>query len=339
MALDLTVPEKRIDLVQEIIGISNTVRSVPHIHACRLHNWIAGRPATIVPSFGALRTIATTKTSDFCFWSKPRYQDVSYRYSLLLTAEAPTTADVSINGSSVGTGFEVTNRRNALPLYFDQEQSSQGTTEAELKISVTAGASSVTVESLGIEALPRTRLTQDSNDLGADRLKLLHRLPIGERNFASNFLDYQDSLRDAARRLGSFHYSFGSDAPFGTTSTSYTGIFNDDVSILGRYIYNGDTTRELEWRVKCYASDNTTSANIRVSNNAGTDVIAMPTGTTSATWLPTTAGAASTFDVDAEDNTEADGLPSSATDDHTFDVQRTAGPGTVYIESISAWEA
>lgn len=333
-----TVPEYRIDLVQSIIGIANTVRSVPHIHACRQHNWIAGRPAMIVPAMSPFTTITTTNTSDFCFWSQPRYQDVGYRYSVLLSAETPTTANVSINGSSVGTGFEVTNRRNMLPLVFDQEQSSQGTTEAELKISVTAGASSVEVEALSIEALPRTALTQDANDLGSDLLLLWHRLPISERNFANNFLDKQDALRDTARRLGSFQWSRGSFAPRSTTSGTLAGVFDDTISILGRSIYNGDTTRTLNWRVKAYCSDGTTSGEVKVTNTAGNTTISIPTGTTTATWLPTTAGAADTFAVDAEDNSTSNGLPGGAYDEHTFEFRRTAGSGTVYLESISVWE-
>ncbi len=332
------VPESRIDLQQDEVRVSKSVRSLDWVAATRLHNWISGRSVIQVPSHAPMVSIASSASSEFPYRVLPRYQDTRYRYSIILTAETETTAEVLIDGASQGT-FPVENRRNAAPLVFDIELGVQSTTEAETVIKVTAGDSSVTVEAVLVEALPRVLLAEDANDLGANRMKFWIREAISERNFANSLLDLQNNLRQSARRCGCFAHSWGTDSPKVTTNGSYENKFEDTISILGRFLFSGETQRTLSWRVKAYNSDGSTAGNVRVSNDAGTSVIAVPAGTTTATWFPTTGNAADTFLVDAEDNETANGLRGGTTDDHTFEAQRTAGAGNVLIETISVWEA
>src|SRR5690606_22173435 len=115
-----------------------------------------------------------------------------------------------------------------------------------------------------------------------------------------------------------------------------------DFPLQGRHLYSGDTTRTVAWRVIAYCSDSTTSANVRTSDGGGVlSTIAIPTGSqllSRPMAYPTTGGAPATFAVDAVDPTESDGLRGSAWDDHTIEVQRTAGSGTVYIVGVSVGE-
>jgi len=330
-----TVPESRVILTGDEVRVSRSVRAGEWVHAVRLHNWNAGRPVMQVPANSPKVTIAGSGNSTFPYRYAPRHQDTRYRYTILMSAETTTTATVNIESNDVGT-VDVFSRKNMVPQIFDVERSAQDTTEAETLVNITAGASSVDVESIMVEALPRFLLAEDANDLGADRMKFWIRQAISERNFANALLDLQNNLRTSARRCGCFAHSWGTGAPSTTTNASYENKFLDDVSIMGRHLFTGDTTRTLSWKVKAYNSDGTTAGNVRVTNDAGNTVIAVPAGTTTATWLPATAD---TFETDTEDPTQSDGLRGGTTDDHTFEAQRTAGSGTVNIESLSVWEA
>jgi len=326
-----TVPETRVDLSQDEALISLGVRAVTWQHAVRLHNWIAGRPAVLVPCTVPRASVGAGLSADFPFWVKPRYQDVRLLYSLLLTTESECQATIKINGVGVGTGFRIREQRNAAWFSFVRELALQSTTEQELVFTVEATGGTVFVDGLMIEALPRTSLAIDANDLGSDRVLLGIRQPISERTMSANLLDLQSALRDSARRTG-FHISWGSLTPYSTVSASYVGMLEGSIMNLGRFLYASDTTRSMIWAAKCYASDASTSAEIRMVNDAGITYITMPAGTTTATWFT------KAMTVDAEDNTFSTGLRGGVHDDHMSGVIRTAGSGTVYVETISTLE-
>ena len=290
----------------------------------------------VVPCDAPMVTVEAGRVVEFPYRYKPRYQDVSYRYSLLLTAEAESTADIRINDVTVGLGLRVDNRRNAQPLFFDVDLGSQSTTEGELKFLVKGIGGAVTVEALMVEALPRSELDEDSSDLGADRFDFWARQPIAEDNFAINLLDKQNNLRDSARRSGAFAHSWGTGAPRSVSGGAWDNLFDSTTSIRGRLLFNGQTKRAHSWKVKVYCSDGTTAGEVRVTNDAMVTTIAVPTGTTSATWLP---ASASQIGVATEDNTTGNGERGGSPDDHTFEARVTAGAGSLKIETVSVWEA
>lgn len=333
-----SVPENRINLLQGEVEPSRSVRAVSWVHPARLHNFVSGRGEQIVPCHAPMVTVPKSTASTFRYWYKPRYQTTRLRYSLLLTAIAPGSVAIEVpSGTSVGT-HRVEERRNAVPLVFDVDVNSQSTTEAELNFKLSANAATaIDVESVSIASLPRTRLAQDANDLGSDRLRYWPRRPITEASLSDNLIDYQNELRDSARRTG-FQCAFGDASYLTFNSGSYVDIFDDSFSVLGRFLYSSDTTRTYSWRVLVYCTDGTTAGTVRLTNDAGTATITVPAGTTTATWLDVTSGAASTFSVDAEDNTTSNGLRGAATDDHTIAVIRTAGTGDIRVESISIYE-
>lgn len=339
-----TTPERRLNLIQGGVAGSRAVRAVHWIDAARLNNWVAGRGSMDVPAHAPGVSVPSAGSSTFSYWTKPRYQTTRYAYGLVLSCSAPTTAEVTID--AITETVRVQERRNAMPLVFYRDRSAQSDAEAQLQVDIAAAGAGddVAVECISVEALPRFNLQTGaaSDDLGADRLDFFHRQAIDTTNIADQSLARLNDLRDSARRVGGFQFSFGDDSPWSMASGSWTDVFDGDFELLGRYLYSGETTREHSWRIKAYCSDASTKADVRiwsVSDAAGVSTIPIPTSTTTATWLPSTSGAAATFDVDAENNAAADGRRTSGGDRFRVQVQRTTGTGTVYLESVSIFEA
>lgn len=335
------VPESRIVCLDGAIRITKSVRSGHWIHPAWLHNWIAGRGRPAVPACGPMVAIQASSWSHFVFRVHQAYQHTRYRFSVMVSAETEGAIYMEIPvGTPVVNGERTHNRRNAVPFTFDVDVSARVESEVDLSLRIAALLQPIIVESISVEAFPRAFLDLDSNDLGCDRLSFWPRAPISEQSFANNLLDLQSVLKRSARR-GMWHQVWGSDAPASTSSTSLVDILDGTFGLIGRFLYSGETTREMSWRVRGYCSDGTTAGEV-VITNTGTgagSTITIPAGSTSADWFPATSGAPDTFTCDCEDNTASDGLQGGAVDEHTIQFRRTAGSGTLEIESISVWEA
>jgi hypothetical protein len=303
-----SVPERRVVCSQDpygnvrsTIAIANSVRGVSWVDAAALQCWVAGRGSMDVPAHCPFETtLADTDSSEFRFWTKPRYQTTRYALTLVLSSSARTRAYVQFPIGGATQPVRVDRRRDATPMVFFADRSSQSLAEAEIGCLVSAVESgSCWVDQIQIEALPRGILSVSGSDLGANRLAFRPRQAIVEGTLVDQVFDRQNDLRDAARRVGLFQQSRGTNNP---------------------------------WQ---------TSGDIRVSNSGGTGVstITIPAGTTSWTWLPSTAGAAATFAAECEDNTSSTGLQSGAYDEHTFEFRRTAGAGEVWIATVSVFDA
>jgi hypothetical protein len=345
-----SVPERRIVCSQDpygnvrsTIAIANSVRGVSWVDAAALQCWVAGRGSMDVPAHCPFETtLADTDSSEFRFWTKPRYQTTRYALTLVLSSSARTRAYVQFPIGGATQPVRVDRRRDATPMVFFADRSSQSLAEAEIGCLVSAVESgSCWVDQIQIEALPRGILSVSGSDLGANRLAFRPRQAIVEGTLVDQVFDRQNDLRDAARRVGLFQQSRGTNNPWQTSSGSYGNLFVDTVSWVPRVIYSGQTTYTCSWRVLAMCTDGSTAGDIRVSNSGGTGVstITIPAGTTSWTWLPSTAGAAATFAAECEDNTSSTGLQSGAYDEHTFEFRRTAGAGEVWIATVSVFDA
>lgn len=343
-----SVPEQRLRCVQSRVGISNSVSSGHWMDPARLQCWLAGRGAAVVPVFVPPQLDNQGSSNAFYFRFKPRYQTTRYALTIALSS-FPIGTRLGVVTFPVGGDSHVvpvTRRRGSLgrgptsvTMFYDV--ASQSTTEREISFSVaeTADVSPLQIESAMIEEVPRTILTVDANDLGADRLAFWLRQAIAEPNISDQIFDYQNNLRDASRRLGLFQHSWSDEENINTTSGSFVDMFGAPIGILHRCLYSGETTRLASWRIRAKVSNGTTAGEVRVTNSAGSTTISIPTSATSWTWLPSTAGAPSTFAIDAEDNTTANGLRGGTDDDHTFEYRRTAGAGSVQVSSISVFDA
>lgn len=370
-----TVPEFRpTDLVESAVQITRGVRAVSWVEAAWLQCWLAGRGSMDVPAHAPNVSITTSTTSAFRYWTKPRFQTCRYALGLVLVGESGGECTVRVpSGSSGGTSIQLTPHQEPSPATILFDRSAQSAAEAELSFDIVTTSTAVKVESISIEAVPRTTLATESaehfrythagdrrvthagdrrvthasglgSDLGVDRLKFWPRQPIFETTFAQHLLQRQNDLRDACRRVGMFQFSRGTANPWliTTASPSWSSLFVDGIAMLGRFLYSTDTVRTMSWRVLAKCSDGSTAGAIRVNNTSGgtaVSTITIPAGTTDWTWLPSTAGAAATFTCDAENNTISDGRRSSRDDEHTFEANRTAGTGSVQIATISVFEA
>lgn len=337
-----TVPEQRVELVDSGILNGTRVRSQHWVHAPRASNWLAGRPRQLVPSHTPLVTISSGSSSEFWYRVRPNYQATRLRYSILLTAETPCGANISIPTSTARPpGVIVRNRRLAVPLVYDVDRTLQADAEEDLSIKIEAVGSSVVVEDIAIQALGRAFLdTDDPFDMGAQRTRFWIRQPIGERNFYTHLYGLQSTLKRTARR-DPYNISWGTNNPWSTAVAGPTAVFDGTIGMLGRLLYSAETTREISWRVRAYCSDGTTAGTVDLTNTgAGTGTtITIPAGSTAVNWFPSTAGDPATFTIDAEDPSTVYGWRGGARDEQTITVTRTAGTGTIYLETLSFWES
>jgi hypothetical protein len=335
-----TVPELRNTAIYSGVQIARSVRGVTWIDVARLQCWLAGRGSMDVPVYAPNVTIAGGSTSAFRFWTKPRYATTRYAYGLILRGATPGTASVAIPTGGTAQSVEIGTRASPRPVTLYADRSAQSNAEAELSIDITAPAGlDVIVESLSIEAVPRAFLQTVGSDLGADRLRLLARQVIADATLSTETLDRMNELRQEARRTGLIQLSRGTDSPWSTTSGTPADVLPAGLAALGRYLYNAEVEREVYWRILAKCSDGTTAGQLdadNVSHGAAASSIAIPTGTTSWTWLP--AAGAEALLIDCEDNTSADGYQGAAADEHNFPLSRTAGAGTVQVATISIFE-
>ena len=333
-----TVPESRITAVQSGVEIGRSVRAITWIDAARLQCWLAGRGSMDVPCHSPAVTISASGSSTFRYWTKPRYQTTRYAYSFVLRGASRGTATVTIASGGTAHSCPIGTRDDPRPHTIFVDRASQSTTEAELSFDITAPSGiDVTVESVSIEAVPRLVLSVSGSDLGADRLRHLARQPILDAYLATEVLDRMNDLRDACRRVGMFQFSRGTGDPWTSTGAA-AAMFSDGIALTGRYLYSADTLRTVRCVVLAMCSDGTTAGAVNVSTvNGDSLAIAIPTGTTSWTWLPATTSNGA-IDCRAEDNTATDGFRTAA-DEFDFTIERTAGAGTVSVATVSIFDA
>jgi hypothetical protein len=344
-----SVPERRIVCSKDpygntrsTIAIANSVRAVSWVDAAALQCWLAGRGSMDVPAHCPFETtLSDLDSTEFRYWTKPRYQTTRYALTIVLSGAAGGVAYAQFPIGGATQTIRAPRRREAVPVTLFADRSSQSSSEAEIGCYVAAAESDgVSVDLIQIEALPRGLLSVSGSDLGAKRLAFNPRQPIIEATVVDQVLDRQNDLRDAARRVGLFQQSRGTNNPWTTTSGSYSGLFVGTIAFVPRQLYDGQTFYRCSWRVLAKCSDGSTAGDIRVTTTSGeSSTITIPTSTTSWTWLPTTAGAAATFEPECEDNTTSDGLQGAAYDECTFEFRRTAGAGSVQIATVSVFDA
>lgn len=345
--MSVTVPELRNVIAQQnaagydLTAITRSVRSSSWLDAARLQCWLAGRGSMDVPVHNPMVTIIKDTSSTFKYHVKPRYQTCRYAFNFVIVSDGASACTVTIPSGGTAHSVRTTSAANATPVTIFVDRAAQGTTETELSFDIAAPSSvSVTLHAVSIEALPRAQIAVDANDLGAERFDFWVRQPIASSNIADQILARQNDLRNACRRVGMFQFSRGTGSPWAITSTSFVDLFDGGIGALGRYLYSGDTERTLRLRILAKCSASTTSGTFQVNNDSQGSAaasIAIPTSTTSWTWLP--AAGATTLKVDAEDNTTDDGLRGSSADEQVFQVKRTAGTGSVQIATVSLFDA
>jgi hypothetical protein len=361
-----TVPEVRPILTplvgstrdQTAIRIGESVRSGTWVGAAALQCWLAGRGDMLVPAHCVGVIVPQREVLTLRYWVKPRFQACRLAITLVVRQinEGHSSSERVYFRYPSGTGdeqyFAPGTRANPRPATFFVDRVAQSSDEFELAFDVGDDVDgSYIIESVAVEALPRTVLIED-NDLGAERLRFFPRQPIMEPTLSAQIVDRSFSLRSACRRSGLLQLSrppetisgeFLAGAWFVDSSTPYD-ILASGVAVTPR-LSAGTTgsadNEQTRWRVLARCSDGSTAGQVQMintSNGTGASTpIAIPTGTTSWTWLPESDG--EVFNCDVENNQTTYGYTSDTPDRHRFRLSRTAGSGVIELWSISLYES
>lgn len=340
-----SVPEIRNDIVlsdtgQNTTAATRTVRAVSWVDAARLQCWIAGRGEQVVPAHCVGNILNVGQVSEFRYRVRPRFQTTRYAYSFVLTGASASDAEVVIPAG--GTAYRVPIRTiaDARPTTIYVDRTAQDDAEAELSFSIEPDKIDLRVDCVSIESVPRATVDVSNADLGADRLSVWVRQPIAEPSIHGQMLARQADLRDSARR-GLLQISRGTVGPWSTTSGTASSIISQSLPVIPRHLYGlGGTARSMAIRVLAQCSDSQTAGEVQVETPfTSTATIAIPTGTTSWTWLPATTGAPLSFAFKTEDPATAGGLLGGWSD-YMLDVRirRTTQSGTVRVATVSVFE-
>lgn len=322
---------------QDEIEIARSVRGGTWQDAAQLANWIAGRGTSIVPAYAPMVAVDEGETHTFRWRVKPRYQTTRYALSIRVSSTTPVIQTLHYGSTSATIqALPRSSTTAARVFYFDR--TAQSTDVEELSISVVGADSqpggTTLVESISIEALPRTVLVCDDDDLGFQTELFRPRVSIEQPNVHDALIDRIDNLRSATRRPSYWQFA-RSDLDCWTVTGTPVSLFTDSFAVLAPCFNRDDDRGPVSWAALVKCSTGATEGDIDISStlggaNVGTVVI--PANTLDWTWIE-----GDQFDADAEDNTTPDGRRYGRDDDVSLVATRTAGAGTISIATISIW--
>lgn len=337
------VPPHRILAAQSEVCIGNSVRASHWVDAAAVQAWAAGRGSMDVPAYVPGVDVDEGDTHTFRWMLAPRYQTIAYAITLIATRATPVQLTVRIGESGAALPYTAAPRGVQAPITWIVNRAAQSTTPAELKITIAQtegdGGGAATIESLSVEALPRTALLTDANELGVDSDRMRPPAPISATILHDQIADHAAGLYAAARRTGMVQFARSDVSPWLFNSGVDADLFQSDSPLLGRLLISGTTTTPAQLWALCMCSDSTTAGLITVDNaSEGPSVttVTIPTGTTGWTWIPADDNS---LRPDAEDNLTANGLRLGRWDNHKLKCKRTAGAGNVLVATISIYEA
>lgn len=335
-----TVPERRVDLVEDAIKIAAPVRGDDWIEASQLLNWCAGRGTMVVPIHSPLAQI--TDATTFLYRVRPPIRTTYLAVSVVLTSPSVSKCEITAQMTSpsgvISTTVEVDVSPSQDPRTstFIIKSPSLYDDARTIGLVFAAPLGTVTFHSLGIEALPRGVLVND-DDIGVVRGRYMARQPIAQPSvgeLAGSM--YFNRLWLDARRAGFFHYSWGTHRAFWVTSTSWQPLFRGPIPILQRK-FAGSTESAARLVVHARSQPSTIDGEVRVTNKAGEWIVPI-SGDTGGAFTTREPDTGPTIVVDAEDNETAKGWQGGTPDWHTFEA-RLLEPGEpgerVDIASIS----
>lgn len=328
---------------EALVRAGSTVSARTFVAMGAAMNGLLGSGAMLVP-FHCPGTTTITAATTFYFRCEPRTQALARMW--VVQMRTPTTSsgfDMTLSAGSSLQVFSVPwTRDETTSVMLREDLSAQSNTEQTISITATPGGSSPAIQilSLGCWEVPRHSLQEDSTDVGCNIESLGHRQPIYSGVAAKSFQAIDDAVyagRYALRRHF-INHSFGDiDArAVAITGTSYTRILDYDLPCLQRKHFYADAVRAMSYKIRCRHTGGAVSVDLRVTMTNGDTTTSTFTPGTSYGWYPTTAAQ---VDVDAEDLTVATGLPGSTWDVATIEARLGSASGTLYVSSVSAWEA
>lgn len=198
----------------------------------------------------------------------------------------------------------------------------------EITCTITQVEGTVIIDSVECWELPRAALTLDATDLGVDVRSLEPDRPIVDRDYES-LGGIGVALAGADGRRGGLLSWWGPVCNF----TAAASLFTTKVPIVPPKVGPFDGTRSIVWNAYVRVSAGATTGRVRVVDEAGNVSAWVSTSSTSYGWLE------GTLSPLCEDLAEASGLPSGAWETVNFELERTAGAGTVQILGANVYDS
>lgn len=300
------------------------------------YNTVDGMGSSLIPTCAPNQSInaGSSLTMNFRVW--PRYQ-ATHRMWIFSLGVISGTAGFTFTDPSGGTRTGTVSSSYGRQLTHVETITVRTSDETKLSVSVAITTTNTTIYGIGCIELPRGVLAvggsaQATADCGEESRFIRTGLPITDdyAGLGIGFIARElAGLRDNARRTGQF-----AGAPFATSSSStFANVFQAQPIALGRSIFNGSTTRKLQLAAYVRA-DTTALGEVRWTLASGPTVTAViPMGAADGTLLRTE------LDADCEDLTASDGRRATRNETVTVELRRSAGSGTVYLDTVSGGES
>jgi hypothetical protein len=305
----------------------------------KLNNWTFGRGAMLVPFYAPLVTLTNGSEHVFAYRARPRYQ--AFQRKLVLRLRGAQAAECAVEFPSGGTPRTVrvaVEREDVANEIFTHDLSAQDSTDQELTFAITPNKTGVVVEGVGIWEVARAALEIGGSDHGTDPTRMASGQPIRRNSFEGAF-EAMTTTSLIGRRVGLGAWAVPHSVAGATstafarpiTSTSFVPVFPTGAPMLGRKLSRAATTSTVTMRALCWVSGGTGDIRAVSSVHGVGSTISIPAATP--TWSTLT-----TFQVDAEDPTAADGRRANAWDMVTLEARKLVS-GTLWIASVCFYEA
>lgn len=327
----LTVPS-------ENILAGNPVGSHEWSRMARLHNWIVGgRVQVLVPATIINATILASGAEQFRFYAEPTFEPISRVWAVYFDTATVSTGTHGPNGSTAQAFSVATSDAGSKLHTYLHHPVSQSSSAAELVYDIfgASGSANTTVVWIACFALPRVAADPPSSEIFVSVPSVAQGQPIhnsaGDTSLGEGFSANNEALALNNVKRSQFHWTCDDNDTTLTRSTtntaSWDSMFDElEPALLGRLLYNGDTTYTVKFRVRAKGD-----GKVRITMASGDVATINNNFGGSFAW-----SSAEDLDIHAEDLDTSDGRRSSTWDNATIDFQ--ANSGTFEVSAISIYD-
>ncbi len=339
------VPQVRPEPTTGLILSGDPVVSQSWMEMGLLANYLRGTGACLVPSCFPDDDISAGSTGTYTFRTKPR--DTAIERVWVISISASSSGGSVIIRAPASSGTPSSSRtitdddESPHTITYTETLGSKSASEAAFSIDVQAAGQAVVVNRIECYEQSRPVLTLDTTDYGVDLTSLRPTRPI--LDIANRSIPgVIDAYKNAdARRVGGLHWAVDTSNAVAISASTFGGSgyhFLLHMPLIGRKVNVGDTTSSWSWSVYAEVDSGATGEVEVIDGGDGNLDTITVTSTGGYAWV-----AAGTFDQDAEDLDETDGIRGGTWGNGTsvnFRARRASGTaGAVRLASVSVWDA
>lgn len=327
------------------VAAGKAVRSTTWQSVAQIVNYVRAKGAVLVPTVQLETTVNAGASTDFKFRVAPGTLSKAALWVICIRSASATVSNtvnvtVPIGGTTTQTVASPSYDLAGVVVRYDTTITSTIISEFEagFTIAPTAGGANVVVAHATCYECSREILLQTAPvELGIDVQSEVVGQPIvfsSNRSYGAIAVAALDAKANNGRRAGLGHWQNVNGTNF-TTTGFVNGI---SLPMLGRKMYNGETNRNMSWRVLArYTGSFSAEVRLTSSKTGTTTVVPVPVVGTP-TWYPLTSGAPALQLIDSEDLSTSDGLQGGTHDIITVS-GRVLTSGTLSIFAFSCFEA